>query len=79
MPIIFVRKSPYFTSGQMNRLANIFDNAGQVFLGVAVLSPIITSVDNTNFIVIILGLISVLFCWTLSLWFIRKAGDFYDF
>lgn len=81
MPVVFIRKKPFFTTRQLLRLANIFDNAGQVFLGIAVLSPIIeklVDIDTLDMMMIVLGLVSTLFCWMASVWFTRKA-DNYDF
>lgn len=33
MLVIFIRKTPFLTRQQLQRFANILDNAGQVFLG----------------------------------------------
>ncbi len=67
---------PTFTKEQINRLSNVFDNAGQVFLGVAVLSPIVsnlTVIDKIQPMVILLGLISAVFCWLVSINFAKKG------
>ena len=53
--------------GQIERFANIFDNAGQVFLAVMVLTPIVQGIDKANIPVIILGIIDVALCWGLSI------------
>lgn len=81
MPIIFLRKKPFFTKDEFIRLATIFDNAGQIFLGVVVLSPLVSNllltaeVDTVNFSVIVLGLAATLYCWFLSMWLTRKAAQ----
>jgi len=64
-------RKPVFDINQLARLSNIFDNAGQVVFGVAVLSPLI-SLDNFNPLTLILGLTGVLWCWIISLILIRK-------
>lgn len=57
-----------FTVSQLKRFANIFDNAGQVFLGSLVLSPVITPNNSTSFTQVILsGGILTVFVWWLSL------------
>ena len=57
---------------QIERFANIFDNAGQVCLAVMVLTPILQGIDNTNLLVIILGTIDVIACWTGSILLARR-------
>ncbi len=71
--ILFVR-SPVFTVRQFDRLSNIFDNAGQVIFGVAVLSPIISGIDRVNALVVVLSLLTVLLCWVFSVW-LAKRGE----
>lgn len=71
----FFLKESVFTGSQFRRLSNIFDNAGQVIFGVAVLSPIISKVDKANFIIVVLGIISALFCWVVSLWYASKGEN----
>jgi hypothetical protein len=63
----FLSKKREFTPAQIERFANIFDNAGQVFLAVMVLTPIVQGFDNANIPVIILGLIDTTLCWGLSI------------
>lgn len=70
---LFVIKQPVFTIAQLNRLSSIFDNAGQVIFGVAVLAPMIGGFDKINPKVLILGSIGVMSCWLASLWFAKKA------
>jgi hypothetical protein len=40
-----------FTPAQIERFANIFDNAGQVFLAVMALTPIVQGIDKTKSLV----------------------------
>jgi hypothetical protein len=56
-----------FTPAQIERFANIFDNAGQVFLAVMVLTPIVQGIDSSSILVIILGVLDTALCWGLSL------------
>lgn len=65
-------RKPVLTATQIQRLSNIFDNAGQVVFGVVVLSPIISGLATINWFVILSGIMGVLFCWFASLWFARK-------
>jgi hypothetical protein len=55
------------TPAQIERFANIFDNAGQVFLAVMVLTPIIQGIDNSNILVLVFGIIDMLLCWSVSI------------
>ena len=73
MGLLLLLKKPVFTIEQLNRLSNIFDNAGQVILGVVVLSPIISAFDKSNTIVVLSGIVVMIFCWWLSIWFARKG------
>lgn len=70
---IFFIKNPVLTVNQINRLSNVFDNAGQVVLGVVVLSPIISGFDRVNLLVIVLGIAFTIFCWLTSIWFSGKG------
>ena len=56
-----------FTPAQIERFANIFDNAGQVFLAVMVLTPVIQGIDNSNILVLVFGIIDMLLCWGTSI------------
>lgn len=67
--------TPILTVKQIDRMSNIFDNAGQVFLGVAVLSPLITGFDRINIFVISSGIIAVLICWSVSMLLSRKVEN----
>ena len=60
-------ESMRFTPAQIERFANIFDNAGQVFLAVMVLTPVVQGIDKTNSLVLVLGIIDTLLCWSVSI------------
>lgn len=65
-----LKLKPVLTTKQLERIANIFDNAGQVFLGAAVISPVITTlnkVDSIQPVVVVLGLIATIVCWLVSI------------
>ncbi len=70
--------SSYLTasSGQIDRLSNIFDNAGQVALGALVFSQVTGGFDNTRTLVLVYGVAIVLLCWMTSLWLSKKRKDF---
>lgn len=57
-----------FTPHQIKRFSNIFDNAGQVFLGSLVISPII-GLPNPNELVPVMltGMCLTFFLWWISL------------
>lgn len=63
-----------FTREQLKRLANILDNAGQVFLATVVIAQLISGLENKNYLVIILGIIFTISCWWLSLRIERKIS-----
>jgi len=65
--LFFLPKKPVFTPSQFERISNIFDNAGQVALGVLVFTPLVQGIDKTNIWVLLLGAFDVVFCWTISL------------
>ena len=65
--LFFIPKKPVLTPSQIERLSNICDNAGQVALGVLVLSPLVQGFDKTNMWMLLLGTFDVLFCWSISL------------
>lgn len=64
---------PVLTAGQIQRLSNIFDNAGQVVLAVMVLSPIVGGFDKINPLVLLSGIVLVGICWVMSVVLARKA------
>ncbi len=63
----FLPKKPELTPNQIERLSNIFDNAGQGFFVVLVLTQLVEGFDKINPLVLVLGVLSVVFCWTVSL------------
>lgn len=63
---------PIFTPAQIERFANIFDNAGQGIFVALVLTPLVQGFDNTNTGVLVLGAIGVIFCWTVSIVVTRR-------
>lgn len=63
---------PLLTIRQLERLSNIFDNAGQGIFVVAVLTPAIAGFDKLNLLVLIFGIVAALFCWFLSMWVARR-------
>lgn len=73
--IIYIFKEPVFTPEQFDRLSNITDNAGNVFLAIGVAGPLFTSVDKPNFVVILSGGVSALIFWSMSLLFARKSKN----
>jgi len=70
---LLLPKQPIFTISQFQRLSNIFDNAGQVVFGIAVVSPIISKTQINPFIFIFSG-IFVILCGLFSIW-LTKRGD----
>lgn len=63
--ILVMAKKYSFTKNQIKRMANILDNAGQVFLGVATLPPLFTKQFNSS--TFATGLVLVIFLWWISL------------
>ncbi|TSC65349.1 MAG: hypothetical protein CEO21_433 [Microgenomates group bacterium Gr01-1014_80] len=59
-------------SYKLNRLSNIFDNAGQVVFAVVVLSPFVADFDKIDRFVVLSGVIVVMVCWIVSVWLTRK-------
>ena len=55
------------TPEQLDRVANILDNLGQVFFAVLILTPIVQGIDKANLWMIVLGIIDVVTCWTGSI------------
>lgn len=62
---------PILTRGQIERMSNICDGAGQVLFGIMVVSPLVSSIDKLDITIVVLGLISVLFCWAGSIYLAR--------
>jgi len=69
----FLPKEPTFTSEELLRFANIFDNAGQIFLGIMVLTPFVSGFDRGRVPMITLGIAATALCWFLSWQLTRKA------
>jgi hypothetical protein len=61
-----------FTPSQIERIANILDNLGQVFFAVMILTPVIHGIDKTNLWVLVLGSIDVIVCWAGSIILSRR-------
>jgi hypothetical protein len=53
-----------FTPAQIERIANILDNVGQVFFAVMILTPVVQGIDKADILVLVLGAIDVVACWT---------------
>ena len=69
----FLPKKPVFTPSQFDRISNILDNAGQGFFVMLVLTPIVEGgFDKVNTGLLILGIIDVVFCWTISIILSRR-------
>ncbi|MBI3290058.1 hypothetical protein HYZ78_01545 [Candidatus Microgenomates bacterium] len=62
-----------FTQEVLLRLANILDNAGQVFLAITVVSPLISDVDKPDIHILLLGVAITLAMWAESLLLTRRA------
>lgn len=62
------------TLNQTGRISNIFDNAGQVFLAVVVLSPLVQGERGANLLVIMYGIIMVVICWGTSVYLTKKGN-----
>jgi hypothetical protein len=60
----FLSRNWEFSPAQIERIANILDNLGQVFFAVMILTPIVQGIDKTNLFVLVLGAIDVVTCWT---------------
>ena len=60
----FLSSKREFTPAQIERIENILDNLGQVFFAVLVLTPIMQGIDNINLLVLVLGIVDVVICWT---------------
>ncbi len=58
---------------ELFRFANIFDNAGQVFLAGLVIAPFFTAIDFNKTFVIALGLVCSFGCWSVSWWLTKEA------
>ncbi|MFN4212721.1 MAG: sugar transferase [Microgenomates group bacterium] len=71
LKLIFMKK---LTKEELQRLANIFDNAGQVVFGIMVLTPFISKeFDKNKWFLIIFGLLSTFSLWLFSLSLTKKS------
>ena len=70
--VFFLINKLTFTPSQIDRIANILDNLGQVFFGVLVLTPLVEGFDKTNICVLVLGSIDVIVCWSGSIILSRR-------
>lgn len=70
--VFFLINKLTFTPSQIDRIANILDNLGQVFFGVLVLTPLVEGFDKTNIWVLVLGAIDVIVCWSGSIILSRR-------
>jgi hypothetical protein len=66
MPFLLSNKRE-FTPTQIERIANILDNLGQVFFAVMILTPVMQGIDKANIWVLVLGSIDVIACWSGSI------------
>jgi hypothetical protein len=73
--LFFLPKKPVLTPSQLERLSNIFDNAGQGFFVVFLLTQAVTGFDKINTWVLGLGAIAVAACWTASLILAKKEVE----
>ncbi len=65
-----------FTKGQFDRLSNIFDGAGQVGLGTAILGPTFTITPTSiNLAILIQGFIAILGVWFVSILLAKWGGE----
>ncbi len=76
--LFLLPKKPVFTPSQIERLSNIFDNAGQVALAAGVVSPLFSGFDKIDIGVVALGVSIVSLCWTLSIWLAKRKDELYD-
>ena len=63
----FLSSKRDFTPAQIERFSNIFDNAGQVFLAVMILTQVVQGIDKSNVLVLVFGVIDMLLYWTVSI------------
>ena len=63
------------TPAQIERIANILDNLGQVLFAVMILTPVVQGIDKTNIWVLVLGTIDVVVCWAGSIILSRRKDS----
>ena len=73
--LFFLPKKPVFTPSQFERISNILDNAGQGFFVVLVLSPLVNGFDKINPWMVLLGIVDVVVCWTVSIIFSKRTDS----
>jgi hypothetical protein len=77
--LALIEHQPVFTPEQIARISNIFDNAGQVALGGAIISQLVVpGFDIHKLIVLVCGVVTVLVCWIISIWLAKKEKGTYD-
>lgn len=65
-----------FTNKQLQRFANIFDNAGQVIFASVIIPPLIGTIDiSTSRVLVFTGAVSTIILWWLSLRLERIASN----
>lgn len=74
--IIYIFKEPIFTQEQFDRLSNILDNAGNVFLAVGVVGPLFGSIDSLSLPAILVGVLTTLSLWVGSMIFAKKTKTY---
>lgn len=66
-----------FTARQLKRFSNIFDNAGQVFLGSLVINPLLGAPGNVGLVTITsIGAGLTFFLWWVSLRIERVCSNY---
>ncbi|TSC65984.1 MAG: hypothetical protein CEO21_282 [Microgenomates group bacterium Gr01-1014_80] len=67
-------KEPVFTEEELLRFANIFDNAGQVFLAGLVIAPFFSNLDINRLFILTLGVLAASSSWLAS-WRLTKEAS----
>ena len=70
-----LHRKPILTRSQIERLSNIFDNAGQVALGAGVVAPLFAGIDKVDIGSVVSGIVLVSLCWLLSLWLAKRKDE----
>lgn len=68
---LLIKKKPFFTTNQLGRISNIFDNAGQIVLGSTVIAPLFQT--NNNVLLPMFGTLNVIVLWALSIFMARRS------
>lgn len=69
---LLAQREPFFTVNQFHRLSNILDNAGQVVLGITVVTPFFA--NTISYRSVLFGGLLIFVSWLTSLW-LAKRGD----